>query len=92
MVSMGNVNDHMKGAAVVVREAVRGNYLAEDFPGWGAPNYEDFLVPLTEAAGLSGIVTSVNSHGSNPWTRYSIRLENGGYIIDGVPGNDFDWK
>lgn len=89
---MPNVNDHMKGAAVVVREGVRGNYLAADFPGWGADNYEDFLVPMAEAAGLSGIVTSVNSHGSNPWTRYSITLENGGHVIDGVPGNDFDWK
>lgn len=92
MVAMGNVNDFRKGAPVVIREGVRGNYLSKDFPGWGESDAYDHLVPMAEAAGLEGVVTSVNSHGSNPWTRYSIRLTNGGFVIDGVPGVDFDWK
>lgn len=88
---MTNVNDFRKGATVVVREEVRGNYLDVNFPGWGDAGAYDHLIPMTSVAGMAGTVTSVNSHGSNPWTRYSILLANGGRVIDGVPGTDFDW-
>lgn len=88
---MSNVNDFRKGQSVVIRENVRGNYLSADFPGWGADNYDEHLLPIASIAGMRGVVTTVNSHGSNPWTRYCILLENGGRIIDGVPGDDFDW-
>lgn len=88
---MSNVNDFRKGSRIVVREGVRGNYLDAQFPGWGQPDAYDHLLPIASIAGMTGVVSSVNSHGSNPWTRYSIRLANGGLIIDGVPGVDFDW-
>lgn len=88
---MMNVNDHRKGSRVVIRKAARGNFLAKDFPGWGADNYADFLIPCFSVAGMRGTVTSVNSHGSAPYTRYSIKLDNGGHIIDGIPGEHFDW-
>lgn len=88
---MGNVNDFRRGATVTIREGVRGNFLAASFPGWGEPDAYDHLVPLASVAGMSGTVRSVNSHGSNPWTRYTIKLANGGTVIDGVPGVDFDW-
>lgn len=89
---MSNVNDFRQGHQVVVRADARGNYLSADFPGWGAENYADHLIPIASAAGMTGTVTSVNSHGSNPWTRYSVRLADGGHMIDGVPGVDFDWQ
>jgi hypothetical protein len=88
---MPNVNDHNLGRSVTIRSDARGNYLAADFPGWGAEDYADHLVPTSSAAGTTGKVISVNSHGSNPWTRYSIRMHDGGHLVDGVPGDDFDW-
>lgn len=82
-----------KGQTVVIREGegVRGLYLTADFPGWGDPDHENHLAPLADVAGMTATVTSVNSHGNAPHTRYTLRLANGGRIIDAVPGNDFDW-
>lgn len=88
---MNNINDFRKGKTVVIREGARGMYLTADFPGWGAPDYEDHLAPRADVAGMTATVTSVNSHGSAPYTRYTLRLANGGRIIDAVPSNDFDW-
>lgn len=87
-----NVNDFHKGARVVLRHGLRGNYLDRDFPGWGEPDAYDHLIPLDTVGGMEGVVTSVNSHGSNPWTRYTILLDNGGRLIDGIADSDFDWK
>lgn len=54
------------------------------------------FVPLAEVpAGTTGVVTSVESHGSNPWTRYVVT-----YPVAPVgaargwgqcPGTDFEW-
>lgn len=85
---MGNINDHRKGARVISRETTRRR-LAADFPGWGAANYEAHLLPLT--GGLLGTVTSVESHGSNPWTRYSVRFDDGTSASGLVDGADFDF-
>lgn len=84
----GNVNDADKGRRVISRET-RVRRLAVDFPGWGAENYADFLLPTP--AGLPGTVTHVESHGSNPWTRYTVRYDDGTRSSGLVPGADFDW-
>ncbi len=76
------------GTKVRTREGVTVRRFAADFPGWGAENYRDFLIETP--AGLTGMITSVNSHGSKPWTRYSIRLDDGSYLSDVIPGRDFD--
>lgn len=60
---------------VASRGAHMGNRLAVDFPGWGADNYADFLIPLED--GLRGEITSVESHGAFPYTRYTVRFEDG---------------
>lgn len=80
-----------EGRKIVIRADARPNYLTWDFPGWGDPNYTAHLQPLASIAGTVGVVTSVESHGSNPWTRYSVRLANGGSASGLVPGEDFDW-
>lgn len=85
---MRNVNDHRKGQAIVALET-NHRRLAADFPGWGATNYADFLLPIP--AGLAGTVTSVESHGSNPWTRYTVRFEDGTSASGLVAGDDFRW-
>lgn len=89
---MGNVNDHRHGQQVRLLPTATGNCLTPDFPGWGAPDYADYLTPVAQFAGQIGIVRSVNSHGSNPWTRYSILIETGHYLIDGIEGRDFEWR
>jgi hypothetical protein len=70
----GNVHRHHEGRrvrALVTRHQRR----SVDFPGWGAEDYRDYLLDIPE--GLTGVVTDVESHGSNPWTRYSVRFSDG---------------
>jgi hypothetical protein len=69
-----NIHAHHTGRRVEV-VTPQGNVLAADFPGWGADNYADFLVPME--AGLTGTITNVESHGMNPWTRYTVAFDNG---------------
>jgi hypothetical protein len=88
---MSNVNDFRRGATVRIREDAPGNYFPTDFPGWGTPNAADHLRPMTERAGQLATVTSVESHGSNPWTRYSIRFADGAHTGGTIPGVEFDW-
>lgn len=40
-------------------------------------------------AGLTGVVTCVESHGSNPWTRYTIRFADGGFASGLIYGRHF---
>jgi hypothetical protein len=71
---MQNVHDgdlHRPVTALVTKVRRR----AAGFPGWGAVNYAEFLLPISE--GLRGAVTSVESHGSAPFTRYGVRFEDG---------------
>lgn len=69
---MTNINAHHKGHRVTTTKPMR--FLAADFPGWGDPNYADYFVDLP--AGQHGVISDVESHGSNPWTRYTILLDN----------------
>lgn len=39
--------------------------------------------------GLTGVVRVVESHGSNPWTRYTVRFDDGGYASGLIYGRDF---
>jgi hypothetical protein len=68
---------HLKGRRVVTTHKIHGNRLAKDFPGWGTTNYDDFLVPMQ--GGLHGTVINVESHGSNPWTRFGIEFDDGSH-------------
>jgi hypothetical protein len=87
---MTNINDFRKGQSIVTK-ASHIKVLLPTFPGWGAPveEYSQHIAPLP--VGMAGRVQHVNSHGSNPWTRYSVLLEDGSRLIDGVAGRDFDW-
>lgn len=80
-------NDEItKGTKIRMIESRR--MLAANFPGWGDPNYADFFVQCE--IGDSGVITDVESHGSNPWTRYSIRLANGSRQHGLVLGTHFE--
>lgn len=87
---MGNVNDYRKGELVIISETATKNYRTANFPGW-----EDLEAAKAElkplVAGMMGVVTSVESHGSNPWTRYSVEFANGGHASGLVAGLDFRW-
>jgi hypothetical protein len=58
-----------------VRSKRQVRALAVDFPGWGDPNYRDYFVD--HLAGVEGEVVGTESHGSNPWTRYTVRWDDG---------------
>lgn len=72
---MTNRNAHHTGQRIRIVAPTRTRRHAVDFPGWGADNYADFLLPIE--VGMTGVITSVESHGINPWTRYSIRFDDG---------------
>lgn len=70
----------------VVTLTTRTRRLAPDFPGWDHPNYGDYLLDIP--AGLRGTITGVESHGSNPWTRYTVQFEDGSRASGLVLGVD----
>ena len=88
------MNKLTKGARITALGS-KTRRLAVNFPGWGDPNYANYLMSVP--AGLIGEVTSVESHGSNPWTRYSVRFTDGttasgmclGTDIDPAPEHDY---
>ena len=83
---MHNVNDNKKGARVVSLPASKVRRYGSDFPGWGHPDAASFL--LEPIAGLGGVVTAVESHGSNPWTRYAVRWSDGSTSNGLIDGHD----
>lgn len=85
---MHNINDHHKGRTIMTL-ATRHRRLSADFPGWDAPDRERHL--LDTPHGLRGQVVSVESHGSNPWTRYTIKFEDGSRGTGFCHGVDFVW-
>lgn len=82
---MGNVHDGNKGKTVIGLNTDHRR-LAVDFPGWGADNYADFLLPITDD--LTGTVTDVESHGNAPYTRYGVRFTDGTRAHGLVNGED----
>lgn len=78
-----------KGQRVTILPTVHGMALDPTFPGWGAPDYQDHLVPANTLAGQQATITAVNHHGSYPWTRYCLHTDDGHHLIDHTPGNDF---
>jgi hypothetical protein len=85
---MSNVHDHHMGRNVVTLETQHRRF-AVDFPGWGADDYADYLLPIPEL--LFGEVIGVESHGSNPWTRYGVRFEDGTTAHGLVLGQDIEF-
>lgn len=82
---LGNVNDHLKGRKIVALETRRRRFAA-GFPGWDAPDCDDYLLPIP--AGLCGEITYVESHNSNPWTKYGVRFEDGTTAHGLIMGSD----
>jgi hypothetical protein len=77
---MRNVHDHHKGSTVTALEPIRSQN--SNHPGWGEPwdalTREQKDACYTEQpVGAVGVVTDVESHGMNPWTRYSVRWSDG---------------
>lgn len=60
---------------LVVARETSTRRLAVNFPGWDSPDYERFLLEIP--TGLTGRITNVEHHGSNPWTRYGVRFSDG---------------
>jgi hypothetical protein len=62
--------------------------LGDDFPGWGA-DFETVVKPYLEAHRLQhgevGRIVDIESHGSNPWTRYTVEFEDGGRVSGMYP-------
>jgi hypothetical protein len=63
------------GTPIQFLDSSRVKYCAADFPGWGDPRYPEFL---HSTAGQPGVVVGYESHGSAPYTRLCINLDNGG--------------
>ena len=61
--------------------------LVVDFPGWGAPNYADHLLPIP--GDLLGTVTTIESHGIAPFTRYTVKFDDGTRSSGMTYGKDF---
>lgn len=87
-----NIYAHRKGLKVEMLSSAYGNYLTVGFPGGSEANVDDFLEPIADVAGMEAEVTAVVSHGSYPYTRYSLQLANGGHVTDAMEGLDFCWK
>lgn len=85
MTILGNIHDSDAGRPVRAL-ATRHRRLAVDFPGWGDPGYASYLLPIPE--GLPGAITGVESHGANPWTRYTVRFADGTTASGLVIGTD----
>lgn len=56
------------------------NRLLSSFPGWDAADYADHLVPVEP--GSFAVIISEQSHGSAPYTRYSLRFADGSVAHD----------
>lgn len=67
--------NHKLTVGTEVRATAPIRALAVNFPGWGAPNYADFFED--HSTGQVGEVVGVESHGQNPWTRYTVRWIDG---------------
>lgn len=75
---MTNRHHANQGARVHTLGDVRTKrFPATGFPGWGDPHAADYL--LDTPPYLDGVITAVNSHGSAPYTRYSIRFDDGSH-------------
>jgi len=85
-----NINQNHHGRNVHMTGNGRTRRLAADFPGWGAEDYADYFIDTLPEGGLAGTITSVESHGSNPWTRYSVRFEDGTTASGLVAGKDIE--
>jgi hypothetical protein len=81
-----NRNEYRRGQRVTTLET-RTRRMPADFPGWGSPDASAALLPIP--AGLHGTVTDVESHGSNPWTRYVVRFDDSSHAPGLVDGEDF---
>lgn len=73
------------GRRIVARET-ETRRLAVDFPGWGHPDCSKFIEDIP--VGLAGEIIDVESHGSNPWTRYGVRFDDGTRANGLVLGKD----
>lgn len=71
-----NKNDDHRGRRVVITHTSHRRF-AQDFPGWNAPNYGAFILPIPD--GFAGIIRDVESHGAAPYTRYTVRFDDGSY-------------
>jgi hypothetical protein len=60
-----------------------------DFPGWGDPDAAARLRPIE--AGQLGVITSVESHGAAPYTRYTVAFENGTRASGLCLGDDIEF-
>ena len=85
---MRNVHDHHRGRSVVTLRSSRTRRLPADFVGWGHPDAIGSL--LEPKTGLTGRITNVESHGSNPWTRYTVRFDDGSTASGLVLGVDVE--
>lgn len=80
----GNLGSAERFPVKLTREM---RFLAADFPGWGDPNYADHFVELP--AGTIAWATSSESHGMNPWRRWTIQTEAGETRSGSVETDDF---
>jgi hypothetical protein len=85
---MANIHDTDRGRPVRAL-TTRRNRRPLDFPGWGQPGDTESLLPIP--AGLAGTVTSVESHGAAPHTRYAVRFTDGSRAAGLVAGQDFEF-
>jgi hypothetical protein len=88
MTILGNVNEAHKGRTV--RALATGHKCTgPDFPGWGDPDYAAHLRPIAE--GVTGTITSVESHGAAPYTRYTVAFADGTRASGLVLGTDVEF-
>lgn len=76
------------GSKVTTATVVRA--LDKDFPGWGAPGELDHFVD--HPAGTEATIVGVESHGSNPWTRYILAFADGSHTAGGLGAKVINWS
>ena len=80
---LGNIHESDRGRRV---RMVAGSTHRRFPAGWNGD--WDNVGWLDPQPGLAGTVAGVESHGSNPWTRYGVRFDDGSYAAGLCLGTD----
>ena len=82
---LGNKHATLEGRRVTQVVKTTHRALMPSFPGWGKPDEFEHFAEVE--IGDEGTITRVESHGNNPWTRFSVQWDNGNRSHGVHPGD-----